>query len=468
VNYAGGSTTVPLTVTRAAAAITWPAPSSIVYGMPLGSAQLNAVANVAGTFDYSPASGSMLTAGSQLLTVSFTPADSANYSPASVTVPLNVAKAPLRIAANGATKPFGAPLPAFSVTAEGFMSGDSLASLSGALTFTTGATAASAVGAYPVTPEGLSASNYTVGFVSGMLTVVRAGTVTSASSTPSPSGINERVTFVARLAVVAPGAGAPTGIVQFFDGATLLGSSNVVDGVASLTTNGLAAGSHSISMTYSGDASFNASSNAFIHTVKSSAASSTTALSSSDNLSILGQNVWFTATVTSPAGGVSGVVEFYDGATPIGTVTVVSGSARLSTSGLDLGGHAISARYLGNSALPPSTSGALAQTVQSSGDKTRSSSAALAASPSPAQLGSEVTLAATVTGSQRQAPAGSVLFMVNGEVIGTVGTTVTGSVTAQAVLRTNALSHGTHNVAIVYLGDGTYRASTATATVTVN
>jgi hypothetical protein len=61
-----------------------------------------------------------------------------------------------------------------------------------------------------------------------------------------------------------------------------------------------------------------------------------------------------------------------------------------------------------------------------------------------------------------------VLFMVNGQVLGQAATTVTGSTTATAAFGTNALPRGTHTIAVVYLGDATFRASTKPATVTVN
>ena len=221
---------------------------------------------------------------------------------------------------------YGAPLPAFSATGSGFVNGDSMASLTGTLGFTTTATASSAVGGYPITPNGVSSANYTIAFANGTLTVVRASTATAVAASPNPDGLNQAVTFTAVISVVAPGAGAPTGIVQFFDGTTLLGSATMVSGSASLTTNGLTAGSHSISATYAGDASFEPSSGSGSLTVKTAAQSSTTAVTSSANPSNLGQNVTLTATVTAPA-GLSGSVAFYDGSTLLATRTL-SGNDR--------------------------------------------------------------------------------------------------------------------------------------------
>jgi Big-like domain-containing protein len=70
--------------------------------------------------------------------------------------------------------------------------------------------------------------------------------------------INALLTFSAGLYNVSPAAVAPTGTVQFFDGATLLGQGMVVNGgggipQASLPAITLSQGPHQITVTYSGD-----------------------------------------------------------------------------------------------------------------------------------------------------------------------------------------------------------------------
>jgi hypothetical protein len=85
-----------LTVTAAtltAPAVTWNTPSSIQYGTALSNVQLDATASVPGNFAYSPAAGAVLQAGSQRLTVIFTPADTARYSVVTSAVPLTVTQA---------------------------------------------------------------------------------------------------------------------------------------------------------------------------------------------------------------------------------------------------------------------------------------------------------------------------------------------------------------------------------------
>jgi hypothetical protein len=72
--------------------ISWSAPAAISYGTALSSMQLNATASVAGTFTYTPAAGAVLKAGTQTLTVAFTPTDT-TYSAATATVQLTVNQA---------------------------------------------------------------------------------------------------------------------------------------------------------------------------------------------------------------------------------------------------------------------------------------------------------------------------------------------------------------------------------------
>lgn len=70
--------------------INWPTPAPITYGVPLTSAQLNASTNVAGSFVYTPALGNVLSPGAQILSVTFTPADTKQYNVASASVTLAV------------------------------------------------------------------------------------------------------------------------------------------------------------------------------------------------------------------------------------------------------------------------------------------------------------------------------------------------------------------------------------------
>jgi hypothetical protein len=92
-NYTAAQATVLLTVAQAMPDIDWRVPAEISCGTALDDAQLNAWASVPGRYDYSPATGEVLPPGTHTLSVTFTPADGANYATAHATVPLTVSRA---------------------------------------------------------------------------------------------------------------------------------------------------------------------------------------------------------------------------------------------------------------------------------------------------------------------------------------------------------------------------------------
>ena len=104
VDYTTASASVMLQVNPAMPIITWASPAAINYGTALSATQLDASANVAGTFLYSPSAGTILGIGqNQMLSVSFTPSNSVDYTTASDAVGINVYAAPYGIFATAAT-----------------------------------------------------------------------------------------------------------------------------------------------------------------------------------------------------------------------------------------------------------------------------------------------------------------------------------------------------------------------------
>jgi len=86
---------------------------------------------------------------------------------------------------------------------------------------------------------------------------VQAATTTSVTTSATPSLLSQPISFTA--VVAAPGSGAATGTVTFYDGGLAFGIQKVVSNSASITTPGLAVGSHSVTAVYSGDANFTGS-----------------------------------------------------------------------------------------------------------------------------------------------------------------------------------------------------------------
>ena len=124
-NYTQTQAGVPLTVlAKSKPVIAWPEPEAITYGVPLSAALLCATASVPGRFDYSPAPGTVLAAGTHKLSVTFTAHDSASYATAQAAVSLIVAKAtPLIDWPRPKAVPFGTRLSARQLNASASVPG---------------------------------------------------------------------------------------------------------------------------------------------------------------------------------------------------------------------------------------------------------------------------------------------------------------------------------------------------------
>jgi hypothetical protein len=70
--------------------ITWVPPAPITNPTPLSATQLDATANIPGAFVYTPPAGTVLVAGTQTLSVAFTPTNTADYTNATASVSITV------------------------------------------------------------------------------------------------------------------------------------------------------------------------------------------------------------------------------------------------------------------------------------------------------------------------------------------------------------------------------------------
>ena len=232
--------------------IAFPGPAPVTYGTPLGISELNASASMPGTFIYNPPAGTILNAGSnQVLSVTFTPADTTFQSTTTNTL-IDVLRKSLTVTAANTNKIYGAPMPAFAASYGGFVNGDTPAVLDSPVTFTTSATSGSDVGSYPIQPAGAADSNYTITFVNGTLSITRANTTGSLSSSSNPAAPGEQVTFTFTASPVAPSTATPAGdVLVKIDGA--LAPASLVDGIATFRTSTLSVGTHVVEVEYAGN-----------------------------------------------------------------------------------------------------------------------------------------------------------------------------------------------------------------------
>jgi hypothetical protein len=104
--------------------------------------------------------------------------------------------------------------------------------------------------------------------------VTKVQTVTMLTSSLDPATSGQSVTFTANVVAAAGSVAAPTGVVTFLDGSTVLGTKTLVgSGVASLSSSSLSVGTHAITASYAGDGSSVASvSSVLTETVNGTAA----------------------------------------------------------------------------------------------------------------------------------------------------------------------------------------------------
>jgi len=317
---------------------------------------------------------------------------------------------------------------------------------------------------------GLETSPNATTFAFGSLYLIRAG-VTNASGNPCASNGLEQY-------------GCPTGTVSLAD--TFNGTTKPIDagtyplnneGYAEDQTPILLGGSHSIVASYSGDPSYNPSSNSSAPDVVTvTKASTTITLTPASQTTVAGSAVFISAIVNSPAylfptaplaDFPSQNVQFFLGSTPLvvsppsvinygdGFATGTQNPqliANLQIYSLPLGNSKITAQFVGDSNYSQS---AVSNFVMIDNQETTTTT--LTTSNPTIQHGSSVTFTAVITPSATGGPAttGTVQFTSNG---GTLGSPVS-VVSGQAQLTTSALPGGMLTIGAYYSGDTNYGSS---------
>jgi hypothetical protein len=166
--------------------LTWPTPAAIAYGTALGAAQLNATANLPGSFVYTPSAGVLLSAGTNTLTAVFTPADLVDFSPATNQVSLIVPPATLTVTAGNCFRLYGQTNPILGGLITGVTGGDNITA-----TYATVAVTNSPIGTYPVIPTLVDPTGRLVNY-----------NVTTNNGTLTVNGLDPQVTWATPSAIV--------------------------------------------------------------------------------------------------------------------------------------------------------------------------------------------------------------------------------------------------------------------------
>jgi hypothetical protein len=288
----------------------------------------------------------------------------------------------------------------------------------------------------------------------------RVATTTTLVPPANPSLGGQTSLLTATVAPSTPASKQPSGTLTFRDGATVLGRTSLAAGAGSLAVSLLDAGAHALSVAYSGDGDFLGSTSAPLALqvlgVGGGPTPTATALAAGPNPVSFGQAVTFKASVSAVSGtdAPAGSVYFADeSGSVLGSATLdASGHALLTTSRLPPGTHLVRAVYAGGNSFAHSSS----ETFDLSVERAQASVSAISGPGSSA-------VAVAISGQPDAPPGGSVTFVDQGAVLGTVPVGDQG----QAHLDAAGLPAGLHRVVAVYNGDGNYGSVSAAFAVLV-
>ena len=185
-----------------------------------------------------------------------------------------------------------------------------------------------------------------------------AASTTKLAASSSAIGQGQNVTLTA---TVTGGGATPTGTVTFSVGTSVLGKTNLNGSrQAVLSSTTLPAGPDNVEASYSGDATYMASTSTVAIQVTGTPTISLTASAATVNA---GVNETFTVTVAGNGVVPTGTVTFYAGTTTLDAIPLASGISAFSTAALADGSYSMTAVYSGDSNYTAVTSSAVMVTV---------------------------------------------------------------------------------------------------------
>lgn len=190
------------------------------------------------------------------------------------------------------------------------------------------------------------------------------GSHVTLSSSLTPTAFDQQVTFTVTVTPSVPGSPVSSGLAHLTDAGVALGDVSLSSsGSGTFSINSLAVGTHLISGSYAGDANYFARALPVISQVVNKAATST-ALSTSAAVAVVGDALTFSVAVTPATGGIpTGNISLAEGTTVLASTPLdASGNASFILSNLSAGIHSLAANYAGDNDYLAST--ALAVNVQ--------------------------------------------------------------------------------------------------------
>lgn len=408
-----------------------------------GTAAIDLSGLAAGTYSVSAAySGSANHVGSTSATSQLTVASATTQLDVTASAQTVRYGDPVTLTAN-LTAAAGTPAGSIEFLANGTVIGTS--ALSGSTASLTVSNLAFGNAAITVRYAGSANFSAATGALAAPIAVTGRAPQVSLSLTPSSASFGQDI--VANISVSSP-AGTPQGnVVLTVDGTEY--PTQLANGAASVTLQGLAPGSHAVSAAYQGQAPFLAASSS-AGSITITRADSAIAIAAGSIALTYGQNLALEATLSSsygvPTGGVTFTVDGTDYPAQIS-----GGKATATVPSLLPGNHAVSVNYAGSTTHLP------AQATLTGGVTVSAASTSLDVSSSAASIvfGQTADINVAITSAATGA-AGRVIVSVDGNDYGEA--TVTGN-TARLTL--SSLTVGAHSVGVRLIPNPGFAASTA-------
>jgi Bacterial Ig-like domain (group 3)/FG-GAP-like repeat len=325
------------------------------------------------------------------------------------------------------------------------------------------------LGTHRLTASWPGDSTYASFIFHGTHTVTRIPVTINLNAQPSPATVDQQVTLTFSFAnSVSSPSFPPTGTYAVLDNGTAIGNGNVTATSTSFSINALysGVGTHTYTVTYSGDANHLSASNTLNEIINP--APTTTTLQSAPNPVPYGQPLTLTALITpsiaagTPELTASGPSTITFNGLPGGSITLpvnfptgspgnTSATITYTPAGkITPGSYHVTAVFSGNINLLGSTSSVLSQIVSPPPSVTT-----LTVTPAPAYQAHNVTFTANATGIITT-PTGTVQFLDGSTVLATAPLA-----SGNATFSTSTLFVGTHTLSTLYNGDPNNAPSTS-------
>ena len=319
---------------------------------------------------------------------------------------------------------------------------------------------------------GVPATSPAVNLTVGGATV--HNTTLTLTSNPASINVGDTPTFTATVTQNDGGTGIPTGMVSFDDNGVLLGTATLINGVATLTHGGFAAGTHLLNASYVGDIADRPASGTYNLVVAAGVSpkvnTATTVVPSPSSI-VAGGSTTLTAHVVqtgTPTAPPDGNVIFYNSIggsdVYIGQAAIDgSGNASITVPGWIVGNYNLKASYIGDiNDLYNGSSGI----AQLSVFPPPAASTLLYTGDTNAVYGSTATLSASLVATVGGAPvAGKTVTLTLGSQHCTAVTGATG--TASCPVNVTDPS-GLYTPTASFAGDSSFASSTAVGAFTIS